>query len=104
MGTFTLSLGGILAIVIQFVLPLFVGLVTKSSTSAGVKAVLLLVLSAITQMIVAWSEAIAHGTHFSWTTALWSILVGFVIAVAVHFGLWKPTGTADAAQASLVKD
>lgn len=104
MGTFTLSLGGIIAILIQFVLPLVVGFVTKQSWSAGWKAVLLMVLSAVTQFLVAWSEAIANGTHFSWTMAVWSALVGFVVAVAVHFGLWKPTGAADAAQKSLVRD
>lgn len=104
MGNFTLSVGGILAIVVQFGLPLVVGFVTKQSWSSGMKTWLLLFLSAVTQFLTTWAEAAAAGTHFSWTTALWSALVGFVLAVAAHYGIWKPTGATDAAQRALVRD
>lgn len=93
----------LLALFIQVVLPIFVGLVTKRSWPAGVKAVLLLLLTAATQFLTAWQDT-PDGTVFNWKTALYSTTIGFVIAVAIHFGLWKPTGVADTAQDLLIND
>lgn len=104
MGNYTMSLAGLIALVVQFVLPLVVGLVTKASWSAGLRAVLLLLLSFVAQVLVELGTSLDAGTSFDWRTALWSAAVGFVMAVAVHFGLWKPTGAADAAKDSGITD
>jgi cell shape-determining protein MreD len=104
MGTFTLNTAGLLALLIQFVLPLLVGLVTRTTTSPAVKAVLLLLLSAAAQVLVAWADAVNHAQTLHWQQVLWSALVGFVLAVAAHFGLWKPVGATAVVQGSLVKD
>lgn len=98
MGNFTPDWHGLLALAIQFVLPLLVGLVTTRITGSGIKAVLLAALSAVAQFLVALS---APG-GFDLKAAAFSAGVGFAFAVAVHFGLWKPTGAAEAATNSLV--
>lgn len=100
---FTPDLAGMLALVIQFVLPLIVGIVTKRGWRAGVKAVLLLFLTAVNQLLTAWLDAVNSHVALDWKTVVWSIAVGFVISVAIHFGLWRPTGAADAAQDAGVK-
>jgi hypothetical protein len=30
--------------------------------------------------------------HFDWKTYALNVTVGFAVAVASHYGLWKPTG------------
>jgi hypothetical protein len=104
MGAFTLNTAGLLALVIQFVLPLLVGLVTKRSMSPGIKAVLLLALTAVTQFVTAWLDAVTNTAHFGWQPIVFNIVVGFVISVAAHFGLWAPTGTTDKVQDAGIKD
>jgi hypothetical protein len=98
---FEMNTRGLIALAIQFVIPLLVGLVTKQSWSPGLKAVLLLAFTAITQFLVAWSDS---GDTFRWQTVAYSIGIGFVVSVAVHFGLWRPVGAADAVADSGVKD
>lgn len=97
----TLTWASLVSILISFVLPLLVGLVTKSSTRGGVKAVLLLFLSTDTAVLTQY--AAFHGNDFPWATTLLTALVGFVMAVAAHFGLWKPTGATAQAQGMGVK-
>lgn len=104
MGSFMLNTAGLLALVVQFVLPLLVGLVTKRSMSPGVKATLLLFLTAVTQFVTAWLDAATNTVHFGWQPIVFNILIGFVISVAAHFGLWVPSGATDAVQDSGVKD
>jgi hypothetical protein len=101
---FAPNLGGLLSLVITIVLPILVGLVTRRSTSAGVKATLLLALSAVNAVLSAWLQAENTNAVFEWIPVVYSTAVNFVIAVAVHFGLYKPAGVSDAAQRSLVKD
>jgi hypothetical protein len=84
-----------LGLVISLVLPVVVGLVTTRVTHAGVKAVLLLALAALTGFLV---EAQAGGPGYDWETGAVLWLVSFATAVASHFGLWKPSGVSGAAQ------
>ena len=95
------NLAMILWLAVTVVMPVLVGLVTKFSTSSGVKALLLVLLSLVNGVL---SEALAAGDGFDWRKAITQAVVAFVIAVAVHFGVWKPTGVAGAAQESLVRD
>lgn len=98
------SITGLLSLVIAVVLPLLVGLMTKQSWSPGAKATLLLLFAAVKSFVEAWLDAANTSQPFLWTAVAVTIMTNFVIAVAVHFGLWRPTGATDAAQRSLVKD
>lgn len=84
---------GFLAFVLVFGMPVLVGLVTTRVTSSAWKAWLLLILSAVAQFVA----NLAQPGPFSWKEAAWSAVISFLMSVAVHFGLWKPTGVADAA-------
>ena len=98
------SLSGLLSLVITVLLPIAVGLLTKRSTSAGVKAVLLLAFAAAKAFLEAWLQATNTAVDFAFVPVAISVVVNFAIAAVVHFGLWKPTGAADAAQRSLIAD
>ena len=80
------------ALTVQMVLgllvPIAVGLLTKLSTSSGVKAVLMLILNAVQTLIVQatmadGSAVIDKATFFSW-------LLATVISVAMYAGVYKP--------------
>lgn len=98
------SISGLLSLLITVLLPLLVGLLTKRSTSPGVKAVLLLAFAAIKTFLEGWLQAANTAVDFAFVPAAISVVVNFAIAAVVHLGLWKPTGTAGAAQDTLVKD
>lgn len=81
-----------LGLIITFVLPLLVGVVTTHVTNSSVQAVLLLLFTAVNGFLV---EATGpHPDGYSITSAVAFSLVSFVMAVAAHFGLWRPTGVA----------
>ena len=81
-----------LGLCVTFVLPLLVGVVTTHVTSPGLQAVLLLFFDAANGALVEYLAP--HPSGYSVTSALVLALVGFVMSVASHFGLWKPTGVA----------
>lgn len=78
-----------LGLAISVVLPVLVGLVTTRVTSAGAKAVLLLLLTALNGFLVELSQA-DDGYSISTAIILWG--ASFAIGVLTHFGLYKPTG------------
>lgn len=92
------TLLGVLTFLVSILLPLGVGLVTTKVTSAAVKAVLLAALAFVTSIVTNWIAAINAGQPFDLWTALLTFGGVFVVAVASHFGVWKPTGVAGAAQ------
>jgi hypothetical protein len=98
------SLSGLLSLAITVLLPILVGLLTKRSTSAGVKAILLLAFAAVKAFLEAWLQAANTSVDFAFVPVAISIVVNFAIAAVVHFGLFKPTGVSGAAQDTLVKD
>lgn len=100
---FSLSVPQILQFLLAIVLPLLVGLVTTKETSANRKAVLLAALSVVTALLTSLLAAAQAGTTYDLGTGLLSAIGTFVIAVAMHYGLWKPTSISTAAQNSLVK-
>ncbi|MEU1445521.1 hypothetical protein [Streptomyces mirabilis] len=79
-----------LGLIVTFVLPLLVGVVTTHVTNPGIQAVLLLLFTAANGFLVEYMAP--HPAGYSVTSALVFALVGFVMSVAAHFGLWKPTG------------
>jgi hypothetical protein len=83
------------SLLVGVVLPIAVALATKVTTSASTKAVALALLSAISGFL---TEMLDSGDSFQWSTALITWAATFIVAVAVHFGLWKPTGVSGGAQ------
>lgn len=98
------QLVSLLNLLVAIVFPLFVGIVTKASTDSGVKAVLLAVIALASGLVTQWLAALTGHVEFDWYNAVLNGLGAFVIAVASHFGVWRPTGASAAAQRSLVKD
>lgn len=94
-----LSRAEVIGLLVTVVLPILVGLVTTRVTSAGVKATLLLALTAATGFLVELGNA---GPDYNVANGVFYAVVGFVIAVAMHFGFLKPTGISGKAQDSLV--
>lgn len=86
----------VLALLIGTVLPLIAGLITRWNASAGVRAVVLLVLSAIASFLTAWMDAVNSGTGFDIGATLLAVLGTFLVGVGSHFGLWRAVGASDA--------
>lgn len=93
----------LLNFVVAILFPLIVGLFTKFTTSDAVKAVALVTISILSGLVSQYLAALTSHTTFDWFTAVLAALGAWVIAVASHFGVWKPTGVTAAAQRSLVK-
>jgi hypothetical protein len=85
----------VIGLLVTLVLPILVGLATTRVTSPGTKAVLLLALTALNGFLVELGNA---GPDYNVANGAFYTLAGFVTAVAVHFGLLKPTGIAGKAQ------
>lgn len=85
-----------LGLLVTVILPMLVGLVTTKVASAAVKATLLLGLTALNGFLVELSNH-PHGYSLGTAVVLW--LISFAISVAMHFGLYKPTGASATAQA-----
>lgn len=98
MITFDVPLFLVLQLLAGTVLPLLVGLVTTRETSPGKRAIYLAALSVVISLLTEIASALQAGVVYNLGTALIAALVTFLIAVGTHFGLWKPTGTADALQ------
>ncbi|MGH7743610.1 MAG: hypothetical protein ACREQ5_02140 [Candidatus Dormibacteria bacterium] len=81
-----------LSLAVGVVLPLLSGLVTKSSASGAVRAVVLLALSAVTAFVSAWLSAANGHQPFDVGTTLFTVLGTFLVGVGSHFGFYKATG------------
>lgn len=87
----------LLAMFSGLVVPLLVGLLTKSHASAGVKSALNAGLTAIAGAL---TTALAAGGSVNWQVYVFNIGLAWVISIATYYGLYKPTGTAAAVQSS----
>lgn len=85
----------VISLLIGVVLPLLVGLVTKWETSPSFRAVLLLLLSAVSAFATEFLASLNTGTAFDGGATLLSVLGTFLIGVGMHFGLWRPSGASD---------
>lgn len=95
---FTLDPLTVVHVVVAFVLPVVVGLVTTRVTSSAVRAWLLAGLTLLTSLLVELGRALEAGTTYDLGVALLAALPAFVISVSTYYGLWRPTGVTDAAQ------
>lgn len=91
-------------LIIAFVLPLLVGLVTKTSMDGRLKALLLAGLNLVLALLTELGRSLAAGTTFDLGVALTTALPAFIVSVGAHTGLWKPTGATYTVQHALVKD
>ena len=89
----------VLSLVIGTVLPLLVGLVTRSSASPGLRAVTLAVLSAVSAFLAEWLHTVNAGTPFDVASTVLAVLGTFLVAVGTHFGFWQATGISDKVKA-----
>ena len=88
-----------LNLLLSTVLPLAVGVVTKKVASSKVRTVMLLALSTVAAVTVQAINDAGLVTDASVTLAVQN----FVVAVAMYFGVWKPTGIAEKVQAKTEK-
>lgn len=95
---FTVDPLAVVQFLIAFVLPVLVGLVTTRDTSPAVKAWLLASLSLVNSLLIELARALTAAVTYDLGVALLAALPAFVVSVASHYGLWKPTGVAGKAQ------
>ena len=88
----------VVQIVVTFILPILVGLVTTRETASSVKAWLLASLALATTLLTGFVEAANADMSYNLGLALVNTIPTFAIAVASYYGLWKPTGVGKAAQ------
>jgi hypothetical protein len=96
--TFEPSLIQILTLISSFGIPVFVGLVTQKTTNAGIKATLLAGLSLVAGVLGEAIAAATSGATFDIFASIYSFAGVFIVAVASHYGFWKPTGVSAAVQ------
>lgn len=89
--------------VVPVLLPVIVGLVTTRMTDSGVKAAVLAGLSVATGLLTGAVNAWTGGNAFDFGMSMADSLSAFTIAVATHYGLWKPTGVSHRAQDAFVR-
>lgn len=80
----------LLTLLVSFVLPALVALVTKRMASSGLKAVTLFGLSALLGFLSELLDALVTALPFELGAAVFFWLASFVLAVASHYGLLKP--------------
>lgn len=88
----------IVSLLVGVVLPLLTGLITTVNVSASTKAIILLGLSAATNVLSEFLQAITTHAGFDLGATLLATLGTFLVGVGMHFGIWKPTGAALALQ------
>ena len=93
----------IVGVIVAVLLPLLVGLVTKASWGGEVRAILLAVLSAVSGVAQGFLDR-PPGVAWDWQHAVLTAVTTFVIAVAMHYGLWDKIGASEAAKRTLIKD
>lgn len=101
--TFDLPPALIIGLLVSTVLPLLVGLVTKKVTHSGAKAALLALLASITGLGSELLASIQSGTSYDLGTGLVLALTSFLVAVGLHYGIYKPTGATEKVQEVGVK-
>jgi hypothetical protein len=97
---FNLDWVQLLQLLVAVILPVVVGLVTTRVTAPGRKAILLLTLSVVTSMLAELLYAIQMGVAYDLGAGIVLALTTFIVGVATHYGLWKPTGVSAAVERS----
>lgn len=93
----------LVVLAIGLVAPIVVGLVTKSSTSSGLKACLLAAIAALVGVGTGFVNT-SPGQVWDWRAATVAAAVAWVAAVATHYGFYKPTGVTARIQSTAISD
>ena len=72
----------IVTLIVSALIPLLVGLLTKSTWSSNIKAVLMIVLNAISAFVM--TSTLADGTATFSSTAFWTWLVGVIVSAVAY--------------------
>jgi hypothetical protein len=88
----TITLAQLITTLVGTLLPILVAVITDRAASGAAKAITLLALAAVSSFLSAWLVALNGGAPFDFAQAAYGVLITFVVAVATHFGLWKPAG------------
>lgn len=91
-NTGSVSLYQLVGILISVIIPIAVDLVTQRLAAPRVKSLVLAGLTALNGFLLEFVQSVDSNTAFHLEQALLNVLVGFVIATATLFGLWRPTG------------
>lgn len=94
-----LNTAAAISLLIGVGLPLAVGLMTKRSMNAGLKAAILAALSAVSSVLTQWAQALNDHQQFAWQAAVAGALVTWVTGELTYFKVWKPSGIAATVQA-----
>lgn len=87
----------LLALLIGTVLPILVGIVTTKVESRKVKSILLITLSAVSGLL---TGALQGGGAVT-KEALYAGFVSYITAIAVHYGVYKPSGVTEVVQTKI---
>ena len=90
-----------LNVAVSLLLPLLVGLLTKASWNRNLKAVLLLLIAAVSAGL---TQVILDGSLDNWKLILQQTIINWLVAVATHYHVWKPTGVAATVAETGVRD
>lgn len=82
----------VLGLVVSIILPIIVALVTNAKLDGRWKAVLLALLSAVTGFGTEVLRALTEHLPYDVGQGLLSAFAAFIVATAMYFGLWRPTG------------
>lgn len=93
-----LNTAAVLSLLMGTVLPLLVGLVTKRSMNAGLKAAILAALSSVSSVLTQWGQALSDHQHFAWQAAVTGALVTWITGELTYLKVWKPSGIAATVQ------
>lgn len=92
----------LIQLALMFVLPTLVGLVTDRLAASWVKAALLGGLTFASTTLTTLLDTMLAGTEYDWVNMIVNGLITWALAIAAYLGILKPTGAAEAAQASNV--
>lgn len=98
-----MNTASLVILAISALAPIVVGLITKSSTPSGIKAAALAGIAIAIGVGNGFLNTPA-GTVWEWKTAVIGAGVAWVLAVATHYGLYKPTGVTAKIQATAIAD
>lgn len=97
--TFSLPPEILIQMIVAAILPALVGLVTNRFTPSGLKAGLLALLALLTSGLTELGSALATGADYDIGMWLITAVGSLVMAIALHYGLLKPTGASAKLQA-----
>lgn len=89
------NLGGLLSLLLTIALPLIAGLLSKRSWSSNAKFLMLLAVATVKTFLEGWISALNDSVPFAFIPVVMNLVINFVVAVAIHFGAWKPSGASD---------